>query len=67
MRTLASACLALCLALAGAGARADHRPAAGDMAPSLALPSTAKKTIRLSELKGKTVVVAFFPRAFTGG
>jgi hypothetical protein len=65
MRSFAAALFLV--SLAGAGARAEHRPAPGDAAPSLSLPSTANKTIRLSDFKGKTVVVAFFPRAFTGG
>jgi peroxiredoxin len=41
---------------------------AGDMAPDFTLPSTAGKPIKLSDFRGKnTVVVAFFPAAFTGG
>lgn len=40
----------------------------GDTAPDFTLPSTAKKQIKLSDFRGKSVVVlAFFPAAFTGG
>lgn len=40
----------------------------GDMAPDFSLPGTDGKTHRLSDYRGKTaVVVAWFPRAFTGG
>ncbi len=40
----------------------------GDAAPDFTLPSTAGKTVKLSEFKGKkNVVLAFFPAAFTGG
>ena len=41
---------------------------AGDMAPDVTLPATDGKTARLSDYKGKNnVVLAFFPKAFTGG
>src|SRR5688572_18217756 len=40
----------------------------GDMAPDFSLPGTDGKTHKLSEYRGKTaVVIAWFPRAFTGG
>jgi peroxiredoxin len=40
----------------------------GDMAPDFTLPSTAGKTVTLSDFRGKSaVVLAFFPAAFTGG
>ena len=41
--------------------------APGDAAPSFELPGTDGKTHRLSDYQGKTVVLAWFPRAFTGG
>ena len=40
----------------------------GDAAPDFNLPSTAGGRVKLSDFKGKnTVVLAFFPAAFTGG
>lgn len=39
----------------------------GDQAPDFALPGSDGKTWTLSKLKGKTVVLAWFPKAFTGG
>jgi peroxiredoxin len=39
----------------------------GDAAPEFNLPSTQGGRVKLSELKGNTVVLAFFPAAFTGG
>jgi peroxiredoxin len=40
----------------------------GDTAPDFNLPSTQGGRVKLSDFKGKnTVVLAFFPAAFTGG
>ena len=39
----------------------------GDMAPDFALPGSDGKVHKLSDYKGKTVVLAWFPKAFTGG
>ena len=40
----------------------------GDEAPDFSLPDTAGKPVKLSDYRGKkVVVVAFFPAAFTGG
>jgi peroxiredoxin Q/BCP len=39
----------------------------GDQAPDFKLVGSDGKTYSLSELKGKTVVLAWFPKAFTGG
>jgi thioredoxin-dependent peroxiredoxin len=39
----------------------------GDQAPDFALPGSDGKTHRLSDYRGKTVVLAWFPMAFTGG
>lgn len=43
------------------------QPAVGDPAPGFSLPSTDGGEVSLADLKGKTVVLAFFPKAFTGG
>ena len=39
----------------------------GDAAPEVSLRTTAGAPFKLSEQRGKTVVLAFFPAAFTGG
>lgn len=43
-------------------------PSIGDAAPAFELPGTDGKTHRLSDYKDKkAVVVAWFPKALTGG
>jgi peroxiredoxin Q/BCP len=64
MNKMASCTLGLML-LAGPASAADLK--VGDAAPDFALPGTDGKTHRLSEMKGKTVVLAWFPKAFTSG
>jgi AhpC/TSA family len=39
----------------------------GDAAPDFTLQASTGKPVSLHDYKGKTVVVAFFPAAFTGG
>ena len=39
----------------------------GDEAPDFRLRTTDGKEFHLAALRGRTVVVAFFPAAFTGG
>lgn len=39
----------------------------GDKAPDFTLRTTAGKPFKLSDHRGQTVVLAFFPAAFTGG
>ena len=39
----------------------------GDQAPGFTLPASDGKTYSLNDLRGKTVVLAWFPKAFTGG
>jgi thioredoxin-dependent peroxiredoxin len=59
---------ALCVALAGGlTAQAPVELKVGDMAPDFALPGTDGKTHKLSELRGKQVVVAWYPAAGTPG
>lgn len=41
--------------------------AAGDPAPEFALQGSDGKVHRLSDYRGRTVVLAWFPKAFTGG
>ena len=42
-----------------------NAPAVGGPAPDFTLPSTTGKDVTLSNLKGKRVLLAFFPLAFT--
>ncbi|MBA63120.1 MAG: hypothetical protein CMJ76_12225 [Planctomycetaceae bacterium] len=39
----------------------------GDQAPDFALAGSDGKVHKLSDYKGKVVIVAWFPKAFTGG
>jgi peroxiredoxin Q/BCP len=56
---------ALGLTLSASAAAAELK--VGDAAPEFSLPGTDGKTHRLSDMKGKTVVLAWFPKAFTSG
>jgi peroxiredoxin Q/BCP len=58
------ACLALLLTPAMALA-ADLQ--VGDAAPAFSLPGSDGKTHTLADYAGKAVVLAWFPKAFTGG
>ena len=68
---------ALAFAVLGAGpmARAQEAPPGpkvGDVAPDFTLPASTKagtlaKPVRLADLKGQVVVLAFFPKARTSG
>ena len=53
-------------ALGAAGATAAELEA-GDDAPPFALPGSDGKTHSLTDYEGRTVVLAWFPKAFTGG
>jgi peroxiredoxin len=48
-----------------AAAPAASLPAVGSPAPDFTLPSTSGSEVTLSELKGRNVLLAFFPLAFT--
>jgi peroxiredoxin Q/BCP len=59
-----------CVALAATSTTAQQVPTelkVGDKAPDFSLPGTDGKTYTLAGLKGKAVVLAWFPKAFTGG
>jgi thioredoxin-dependent peroxiredoxin len=43
------------------------RPMAGDEAPDFTLPDHKGEPVTLSTLRGKTVVLFFYPRADTAG
>jgi peroxiredoxin Q/BCP len=75
-RWLTSVSLIVCSAITISAALSAHQagqaPAAaalkvGDLAPDFTLPGTDGKTYTLSQLKGHTVVLAWYPAAFTGG
>lgn len=58
----------LALLLVVSAAEGATRPGPGDPAPEFSLQASNGKTVSLSEFKGKrTVVLAFYPKAFTGG
>jgi peroxiredoxin Q/BCP len=42
-------------------------PAVGEPAPDWTLPGSDGASYTLSDLRGQYVVIAFFPKAFTGG
>ena len=53
--------------LAGGGSAYGQDLAPGDTAPPFELPGSDGKTHRLADYQGRTVVLAWFPKAFTGG
>ena len=68
IRLLSGAAFAIVtLGLAPAPTAAADELKVGDQAPDFTLPGSDGKTYSLSQLKGKHVVLAWFPKAFTGG
>ena len=61
--------LAKCAGLLTCGVLAASCLAAdiGDMAPDFRLPGSDGQHHALTDYRGKFVVIAFFPKAFTGG
>ena len=68
--------LSLCLAMGGllTTRAVAQQPApgqselkVGDPAPDFTLPATDGRNYTLSKLRGKTVVLAWFPKAYTAG
>lgn len=66
MQQMMKTSLALVLALTGGIAMAGELKV-GDAAPAFELKGSDGKTYKLEELKGQTVVIAWYPKAFTGG
>jgi peroxiredoxin Q/BCP len=64
---IASVVLLVVAAFAYAQGGSEKELQAGDPAPAFSLPGSDGKTHSLAALKGKTVVLAWFPKAFTGG
>ena len=80
MRHITMLGLAASVLVAGLSAQAAQTPAqtpaptpvpklvnVGDVAPAFSLAGSDGKTHKLSDYKGKAVVLAWFPKAFTGG
>lgn len=67
MRALFPALLATALLGCAAQQQVVRNTIPGEPAPEFELPSTTGKTISLAQYRGNLrVVVAFFPKAFTG-
>jgi cytochrome oxidase Cu insertion factor (SCO1/SenC/PrrC family) len=49
------------------GAKGDRMVEVGQTAPDFELPAQNGEPVRLSELRGQTVVVYFYPKADTPG
>jgi len=71
MKSIIHGTAALCglaIALSGPDARAADELKVGDKAPDFTLKASDGKTYSLADFKGKKgVVIAWFPKAFTGG
>jgi len=67
MRKLAGAVLATIGFFAGLGRASAAELKPGDAAPPFSLKGSDGAMHTLADLKGKTVVLAWFPKAFTGG
>jgi peroxiredoxin Q/BCP len=63
LRLLSAALLTCMVAIPASGE--ELKP--GDKAPDFSMVGSDGKTYTLAGLKGKTVVLAWFPKAFTGG
>lgn len=59
--------LAAMLAFLGGGGAYAQELGPGDAAPAFELPGSDGNTHSLADYEGKTVVLAWFPKAFTGG
>jgi thioredoxin-dependent peroxiredoxin len=66
MKRACALALASLLVLATAVPAAEA-PQVGDQAPPFEMVGSDGKTYKLSDLRGKTVVIAWYPKAFTGG
>jgi peroxiredoxin Q/BCP len=62
-----SVALGMTAAAAGRGATSSDNLKPGDPAPPFSLPGTDGHTHTLADMKGQTVVLAWFPKAFTSG
>jgi thioredoxin-dependent peroxiredoxin len=67
MRLLAVLAMALATLVSFSTCAAAQDLKVGDPAPDFTLQATDGHIYTLSQLKGKTVVLAWFPKAFTSG
>ncbi len=66
-RTAAIVRFTLALVLTWAGSAPAEAPAVGTPAPAFELAGSDGRTHRLADYRGTAVVLAWFPKAFTGG
>jgi thioredoxin-dependent peroxiredoxin len=71
-RLLAATAALLFATTLGAQAAQEGGPKVGDLAPDFTLAAATKAgvnpaAVKLSDFRGQTVVLAFFPKARTGG
>ena len=67
MRTVGTCWVTLAVAACAASAAQAQSLNPGDPAPPFSLPGTDGRTHNLADYQGKTVILAWFPKAFTGG
>ena len=67
MRPVGTCWVALAVAACAASAPQAQSLNPGDPAPPFSLPGTDGRTHNLADYQGKTVILAWFPKAFTGG
>ena len=67
MKLMMVSALVLSMSAAAATQQAPVELKVGDVAPEFSLPGSDGKTHKLSDYKGRAVVLAWFPKAFTGG
>ena len=65
LKFLLSALMSIAASAAGLHPQVELKE--GDKAPDFVLPGSDGKTHKLADSKGRTVVLAWFPKAFTGG
>lgn len=59
--------VAVLLMVTGSGVASGQDLGPGDPAPPFELPGSDGRTHSLADYEGRTVVLAWFPKAFTGG
>ena len=70
LRMIAATASGIVSGVLHAAKRTDEAPVelnVGDVAPEFSLQASNGRTYRLRDLAGHIVVVAWFPKAFTGG